>query len=169
MKKLLKVSILAALFAQSVHAAEFRVLAYGEHVGTDIVYHYTLVNNGLGMPRKFTIGVKDTGNADYDAWDRHAPGIYNTPPEFHRTLTRKPIGLTFIPHERLNYPSEPVLAPGSVGVPALPSGWQANALAEPDALMNSVEWIAPATAAKQWWKLMYRPSLHPLLLLLPHL
>ncbi len=142
MKNFFVVSIFAALFAQGAHAIDVRVLARAEHVGTDIIYHYTLVNSGDGTVTEFTIGTKSAGN-DHRT-DSVAPGVYGVAaPEFNETLTRWPTGLAFVPDQAPSYPDAPplpVLAPGSIGAPAMPAGWKGKISAHPDWPMHSISW-----------------------------
>jgi hypothetical protein len=104
----------------SAHAADVRLLVYGEHAGTDIVYRYTLVNNGTGKMMEFSLGVTPV--------DGDHPG----PDEFvssYGTLTRLPTGTTFVPDVGGHFgPNVGVPAPNPTNVtsPAQPAGWSAK-------------------------------------------
>src|SRR4030067_1194207 len=93
----LKASILSAVFSllPLAHAADVRVLVYGEHSGTDIVYHYTLVNNGAGKMMDLHLGVKE---------------IYPGDDAARMTLTRLPTGTTWKPQPQAHLPGRGFLA-----------------------------------------------------------
>ena len=147
MKNFLKTSILAAgLFLLPAHAADIRVLVYGEHSGTDIVYHYTLVNNGSGKPTNFAIGVKDAG--DGGKTDSPAPGVYNgTMANSYGTLTRWPTGTTFVPVPNdgslPSFYEVAVPDPGSITTPTQPPGWVLNPLGFKQSRSVGIGWTAP--------------------------
>lgn len=114
MKNLSKLFFIAALLTgTTAHAANgVRVLVRAEHSGTDIVYHYTLVNGGPGRMVKFSIGVEDANDGGA---------------RYFGTLTRLPTGTTFIvdtSDPERTFPDElPVLNPGSITTPSQPPGW----------------------------------------------
>lgn len=108
----LKASILSAGLSllPLAQAAEVRLLVHGKHIGTDIVYHYTLVNNGSGNMLDFTIGLIPAGDGD----------------NYLGTLTRLPTGTTWMPDPEV--PSFPawdlaMLDPAYVTLPTQPAGW----------------------------------------------
>ena len=145
MKNLLKVSILAALIAQSAHAADIRVLAYGEHVGTEIVYRYTLINNGPGHMEDISIGTVDAGDS-YKTVDLNpAPGVYINPGQANTfsQLSRAPTGTTFVVDPDWTPRNMAVHNQASVTMPALPAGWTAKMHGRNDTKLYSVEWTAP--------------------------
>jgi len=102
---------LSLLLLPLAHAADVLVLVYGEHSGTDIVYHYTLVNNGAGKMMDFHLGVKEI-DPGYDA--------------AYGTLSRLPTGTAFIIDPDIGFSSGsdlPIPSPASVTSPAQPPGW----------------------------------------------
>lgn len=150
MKNITNTSILALLLAAlPAVAADIRVLARGEHVGTDIVYHYTLVNNGLGKPAFFHIGLRDAG----DGGTPDSPGVYGKASAANSlgTLTRWPTGTTFVPDPKeqpTSYHYEPAVVPaGSVTTPSAPPGWVFKAYGFKNTHAHGqghgIGWIAP--------------------------
>lgn len=140
-----KASILSAglFLLPPAFAADVRVLVYGEHVGTDIVYRYTLVNNGSGKMMRFGIGVKDAGDGDKTI--SPAPGVYSHYGQANSfgTLTRLPTGTTFVIDPVIGFSSGddlPVPNPTSVTSPA---GWNVRISGYKDLGRHSVDWTAP--------------------------
>ncbi len=145
----LKASILSAGFSllPQAYAADIRVLVYGEHAGTDIVYHYTLVNNGMGKMMRFGIGVEDAG--DGDKTTSPAPGVYSHYGQANSlgTLTRLPTGTMFVPNSgelppHSNY-DIPAPNPASVASPAQPAGWSGRIGGHRAGETYAIGWTAP--------------------------
>ena len=128
----LKASILSAGFSllPLAHAADVRVLVYGEHSGTDIVYHYTLVNNGAGKMMDLHLGVKE---------------IYPGDDVARMTLTRLPTGTTWKPHPEAHFPERdlPVPNPASVTSPTQPPGWSVSIGGYRTSETYAISWKAP--------------------------
>jgi hypothetical protein len=143
----LKASILGAglTLLPQAHAADVRVLVYGEHAGTDIVYRYTLVNNGSGKMMQFGVGVKDAGDGDKKS--SPATGVYshNGQANAFGTLTRLPTGTRFVPNSD-NWPSSydvPEPNPASVTSPTQPVGWSVKISGYRARGLYSIDWTAP--------------------------
>jgi hypothetical protein len=147
-RKNFKVSILSAglsLLPQA-YAADVRVLVYGEHAGTDIVYRYTLVNNGSGKMMQFGVGVKDAGDGDKKS--SPAPGVYSHYGQANAlgTLTRLPTGTTFVPDPGgMSSPiyDRPAPNPVSVTVPTQPAGWSGRIGGYRESETFAIGWTAP--------------------------
>ncbi len=153
MKNFIKIAVLATgiFLLPPAQATDIRVLAYGEHVGTDTVYHYTIVNNGTGHMQSISIGSVDAGVADPDVG--LPPGVYHDEGKIRTfgQLTRLPTGTTWGPHpdpER-SYIEWPVLNPASITLPAVPAGWKAELLGRKDGLMYGLDLIAPGAVAQE--------------------
>lgn len=131
-------AIFGTCFCLPAHA-DVRVLVKAEHAGTDILYRYTLVNNGPGNMMRLAIGVTPDG------------GIYPsaTVPEVNSygTLSRLPTGTTFAPDDADGHfgPSWMVATynPASVSVPAQPAGWLVERAGPRGDHPRSVSWKAP--------------------------
>jgi len=146
MKNFTNASILAlSLATLPAVAADVRVLVYGEHSGTDIVYHYTLINNGLGKMVSFAIGSRDAG----DGGTPDSPGVYSHYEHANSlgTLTRWPTGTTFVPDPKEQPASflyeVPVVSTGSVTTPGTPPGWAFKAYGFKGSPSYGIGWIAP--------------------------
>jgi hypothetical protein len=128
----IKASILSAGFPllPLAHAADVRVLVYGEHSGTDIVYHYTLVNNGTGKMMDLHLGVKEIG-----------PGYEGA----HMTLTRLPTGTTWRANPEIRFPEMDLPVPNSASVtsPAQPAGWSVRIGGFRSSEVYAILWKAP--------------------------
>lgn len=131
------------------YAADIRVLVYGEHAGTDIIYHYTLVNNGAGHMVHFTIGSVDAGDGRKNSG--LPPGVYLDAGMAHSfgQLTRLPTGTTFVPNPDQNenilpsFKEVPMLDPGSFTLPAQPAGWTAKLYGYKGSVVYGLAWTAP--------------------------
>jgi hypothetical protein len=128
----LKASILSAGFflLPLAHAADVRVLVYGEHSGTDIAYRYTLVNNGAGKMMEFHLGVKEN-DPGYEVADM--------------TLTRLPTGTTWRTDPESQFPEMdlPVPNPASVTSPTQPAGWSVRIGGYRASKVYAISWQAP--------------------------
>lgn len=93
-----------AIFSASSHAQPLvRVLVYGEHQGANVVYHYTVINNGTVGFNNFTVG------SEYDPTDKE------TWPE----LGKLPVGWRYGKKGEIG--TEILLDPASTNQPA---GWR---------------------------------------------
>jgi hypothetical protein len=143
-----KASILSAGLSllPLAYAADVQVLVYSEHAGTDVVYRYTLVNNGAGKMMQFTIGVRDAG--DGDKATSPAPGVYSHYGQANAfgTLTRLPTGTTWVPDPDVGFSSGfdlPVPDPASVASPTQPAGWSASIGGYRSSKTYAITWTAP--------------------------
>ena len=125
----LKASILSAGFSLSpqAYSADVRVLVYGEHSGTDIVYHYTLVNNGAGKMMEFAGGVKEN-DPGYEVADM--------------TLTRLPTGTTWRTDPESQFPEMDLPVPNPASVTS-PAGWSVSIGGYRALEVTAISWKAP--------------------------
>ena len=130
MQNFFKASVLWLSLLPQAHAADVRVLVYGEHAGADVVYHYTLVNNGAGKMMEFAVGVKEI-DPGYDA--------------AYGTLSRLPTGTTFVPDPDPDFSAfERVLYnPASVTSPVQPAGWSVRLGGNRESEFHAIGWKAP--------------------------
>ena len=147
MKNFFKIAVLATgiFLLPPAQATDIRVLVYGEHAGTDIIYHYTIVNNGTGRMQSITIGSVNAGRSVPQAG--LPPGVYRdigTVRAFGQ-LTRLPTGTTFGPHPDpdLSHIEWPVLDPASITLPAVPAGWKAELWGRRDGIVYGLNLAAP--------------------------
>lgn len=147
MKNFFKIAVLVTgiFLLPPAQATDIRVLVYGEHAGTDIVYHYTIVNNGTGRMQSITIGSVNAGRSEPQAG--LPPGVYRdigTVRAFGQ-LTRLPTGTTFGPHPDpdLSHIEWPVLDPASITLPAVPAGWKAELWGRRDGIVYGLNLAAP--------------------------
>ena len=101
-KVIIIIPLLAIFCGPAAAEAPIRVLVYGEHQGDNLVYHYTVVNNGTVGFNNFTVG------SEYD------PEQKDTWPE----LGKLPLGWRY--GEKVEIGTEILLDPSSTTQPA---GW----------------------------------------------
>lgn len=115
---------LLAMSGASVYAQPpIRVLVYGQHVGTNIVYQYTVINNGTAAFNNFTIG------SEYD------PAVNYTYPQ----LGKLPLG-TKEGRQGETGP-ELILDPGST---TQPQGWVPWVYGQQDSGFYYFKWRIPS-------------------------
>ena len=127
--------LFGACLSLSAHAADIRVLVTAEHAGPDIVYRYTLVNNGLGKMKEFAIGLTPVNGYRADNLEGPAMG----------TLTQLPTGTTYAqdPSFPQLHNDTHVANTANVTSPVVPAGWDARISGTRDSEAFAIAWKAP--------------------------
>lgn len=126
MPQLLAIGILfAASPASSRAAAPIRVLAYGQHEGNAIVYHYTVINNSNERVNNIVIGSRYDSQKD------------DTFPE----LRKLPVGWRY--GEETELGQEIILDPSST---AQPTGWVPSVYGQQDIYFFYLRWESQTNA-----------------------
>lgn len=121
------IPLLAMFCGPAAAEAPIRVLVYGEHQRDNLVYHYTVINNGTAGFNNFTIG------SEYD------PEQKDTWPE----LGKLPLGWSY--GEKGEIGTEILLDPASTTQPA---GWVPSVYGAQDSGFFFLEWSGGANGVE---------------------